>query len=105
LKTITIQVIDQPGGGVTVSTNAAQPHVGDRLTPAQALATDLLNQCTHRASDVRYWGDADPARVLLERLLDPDQFGHAVSAEVRHEARLALGRAVAACGSVACPTT
>ena len=38
----TIHLIDQPGGGITVCTTAGTPHPGQRLTPGQALATDLL---------------------------------------------------------------
>lgn len=52
--TITIHLIDQPAGGIMVLTTAGSPLPGRGLTPAQSLATDLLTQCTHRASDVRY---------------------------------------------------
>lgn len=89
--TITIHITDLPTGGVLVSTSAATPLRGVRLTPAQALATDLLATCGHRASDVRYWQAKDPAYALVQRLLSPEDFGHAVTAEVRDAAREVLG--------------
>ena len=90
-KTTTIHVIDQPGGGVMVYTTAGSPLPGQRLTPGQALATDLLNLCTHRASDVRYWHGKDKAMELVRDLLDPDQYGYAVGPEVHRAARRLLG--------------
>lgn len=90
-KTVTIHLTDTAGGGVTVLTTAGTPLPGAPLTPAQALATDLLSQCTHRASDVRYWQGADKALALVRDLLDPDQYGYAVSSEVHGAARQVLG--------------
>lgn len=90
-STTTIHVIDQPGGGVMVYTTAGSPLPGQRLTPGQALATDLLNTCTHRASDVRYWHGKDKAMELVNDLLCPEQYGYAVSREVRDAARDVLG--------------
>ena len=90
-KTTTLHIIDQPGGGVIVYTTAGTPLPGQRLTPGQALATDLLNQCTHRASDVRYWHGEDKALELVRELINPDQYGYAVSSEVARAARRVLG--------------
>ena len=87
----TIHIIDQPCGGVMVYTTAGTPLPGQRLTPGQALATDLINQCTHRASDVRYWHGEDKALALVHDLLNPDQYGFAVTPEVHNAARSALG--------------
>lgn len=91
-KTTTIHIIDQPGGGIMVYTTSGSPLPGQRLTPGQALATDLLNLCTHRASDVRYWHGKDRAMELVHELVDPDQYGYAVSAEVHRAACRVLGR-------------
>lgn len=90
-KTTTIHIIDQPGGGIMVYTTAGTPLPGQRLTPGQALATDLLNVCTHRASDVRYWHGKDKAMELVRELVDPDQYGYAVSAEVHRATTRLLG--------------
>ncbi len=90
-KTITIHLTDAPGGAVVVNTSAPSPIVGVHLTPAQALATDLLAQCGHRAIDVRHWQTKDPAWALVERLVNPDEFGHSVSAEVFAQAARVLG--------------
>ena len=90
-NTITIHIIDQPGGGVMVYTTGGAPIPGQRLTPGHALATDLLNLCTHRASDVRYWHGTDKAMELVQDLLNPDQYGYAVSPEVHRAARRVMG--------------
>lgn len=90
-STITIHITDEPGGGVTVRTTAGTPMPGARLTPAQALATDLLNECAHRASDVRYWQGKDRALEFVESCLNPEGNGFAVSAYVRDQARHVLG--------------
>ena len=89
--TITIHLTDAPGGAVVVNTSAPSPIVGVHLTPAQALATDLLAQCGHRASDVRHWQTKDPAWALVEQLVNPDEFGYSVSAEVFAQAARVLG--------------
>ena len=90
-STITIHITDVPGGGVLVNTSAATPLRGLCLTPAQALATDLLTQCGQRATDVRYWQTKDPVWALIERLVHPDEFGYSVSAEVLQQAAKVLG--------------
>jgi len=87
----TIHIIDQPCGGVMVYTTAGTPLPGQRLTPGQALATDLITQCTHRASDVRYWHGEDKAIALVRELLNPDEYGYSVSPEVHRAARRVLG--------------
>ena len=91
-KTITLHITDLPGGGVVVNTSAPTPMAGVRLSPAQALATDLLATCGHRASDVRHWQTKDPAWALVERLINPEEFGYSVSAEVFAQAAKVLGR-------------
>lgn len=90
--TITIHISDTAGGGVTVLTTAGTPQPGQRLTPAEALATDVLSSCTRRASEMRYWQGQDPALALARELLDPEGFGHAVPREVRLRAAAVLGR-------------
>ena len=78
-------------------TSSGTPLPGLRLTPAQALATDLLNTCAHRASDVRYWQGTDRALALVQDLLDPEQFGWSVTVEVHQRARDVLGIPRATC--------
>lgn len=90
-KTTSIHIIEQPDGSVVVYTTAGSPLPGQRLTPGQALATDLLNQCTHRARDVRYWHGKDRALEFVESCLDPEANGYAVNAFVRDQARHVLG--------------
>ncbi len=90
-KTTSIHITEQPDGSVTVYTTAGSPMPGQRLTPGQALATDLLNQCKHRASDVRYWHGTDKPLEFVESLLNPEANGYAVNAYIRDEARHLLG--------------
>ncbi|MBF9263916.1 hypothetical protein [Paracidovorax cattleyae] len=88
----TIHIMDTPGGGVTVLTTAGEPIPGSSCTPAQTLATQVLGTCVLRASDVRYWQGKDRALDLVRQLTDPEDFGHAVTAEVRQRACEVLAR-------------
>lgn len=88
----TIHIMDTPGGGVTVLTTAGQPIPGASCTPAQALASQVLDACEHTASDVRFWQGKDPALQLVQELVDPEGFGHAVTQEVRLRACDVLAR-------------
>lgn len=103
--TTSIHIIDLPGGGVMVYTTSGSPIPGQRLTPGQALATDLLNLCTHRASDVRYWHGKDKALELVQELINPDQYGYAVSGEVARAARRVLGLPLLSAMQEAAPAT
>lgn len=49
----TITLRDTPAGGVIVYTTQHKPTlIGQRLTPAEALALDLITQASHRAEVV-----------------------------------------------------
>lgn len=55
MKTITIVLLDLPKGkGCAVMTDAAPPAIGQPVTPAEALAMDLLRLCNQRANSVQY---------------------------------------------------
>lgn len=55
MKTITIVLLDlEKGKGCAVMTDAAPPAIGQPVTPAQALAMDLLRLCNQRANSVQY---------------------------------------------------
>lgn len=55
MKTITIVLIDlDKGKGCAVMTDAASPAIGQPVTPAQALAMDLLRTCNLQATNVQY---------------------------------------------------
>ncbi|MGV3679698.1 MAG: hypothetical protein ACO1PM_08230 [Acidovorax sp.] len=88
--TITIHLIDQPAGGIMVLTTAGSSIPGHH-TPAQALAADLLTQCTKRASDVRYWQGEDKALAFVESCLQPEGLGYSMNGYARDSARLVLG--------------
>ncbi|KAB2900373.1 MAG: hypothetical protein F9K35_06980 [Burkholderiaceae bacterium] len=91
MPTITIHIIDEPGGAVTVLTSASAPIPGARLTPAQALGLELLTAAGRKTPEVHYWQGRDKALNLVERLLQPEGFGFAVTGEVRNAARQVLG--------------
>jgi len=88
----TIHIMDTPGGGVTVLTTAGQHVPGAKYTPAQTLAHLALYDLEKCASDVRYWHGKDPALQLVQELVDPEAFGHAVTLEVRLRACDVLAR-------------
>lgn len=89
-RTITIHIHDTPDG-VAVLTSAAQPIAGAPLSPAQALAADVLAVCARRAGAISYWQGKDPAMSLVRELIDPEGYGWAVSPEVRRSAARVLG--------------
>ncbi|WOI43760.1 hypothetical protein [Acidovorax sp. BLS4] len=91
MSTITIHVIDQPDGSVSIITTAGMPVVGVPLTPAGSLALDLLTVSARRANPVRYWAGEDKALQLVHDLLTPEQYGYAVPFEVHEAARGVLG--------------
>lgn len=89
--TITIHLIDQPGGGVTVLTTSGNPILKGTHSPAQALANKLLFQCAKSASDVRYWQGEDKALAFVESCLQPEGLGYAMNGYARDSARIVLG--------------
>jgi len=95
---ITLHIQDDYLAGVVVATNMAAPSIGRTVTPAESLATYLLRTCTRQADHVHYQQqgvNGVAQRTFLARLLDMEDLGHAVTAEVRDGARVALGIAPA----------
>ena len=83
---------------VAVTTSLPEPYLGMPLTHAQALALDILRAAAHMPTCTGVKFDAptpeshgQAAIDLAERLLDPEQFGFSVNAEIRNAARRALG--------------
>lgn len=93
MATITITISDLPHGHVSVCTDADRPVVGQGVTPAQALAMELLGTAFKRGSDVVYDARRIPCVALAMDLLSPDAYGWAVPPEVARHARSALGSA------------
>ncbi len=90
-KTITIHITDQPEGSVLVQTTANNMLPRAKLTPALAIAYQLL-QGLPAGIPVMYWHNDDKAIDLVRKLLDdgPDGFSHNVSEEVRRAAARVL---------------
>jgi len=91
MATTTITLIDCDGGHVSVRTDATPPMVGKGVTPAQALAMELLGTSFKRGAEVLYSAQDVPAIALALDLLDFEALAHAVPLEVRERARRALG--------------
>lgn len=83
--TITIHITDQPDGSVLVQTTAGTLIPKIKLTPAKAVAYQLLTSLPTGIT-VHYWHDDDKAIKLVRQLLDPEGFGFSVTEEVRRRA-------------------
>ncbi|HYF16313.1 MAG TPA: hypothetical protein VEA40_00490 [Ramlibacter sp.] len=91
MASITITITDLPNGaGALVLTDGQPPTVGQALTPAQALAMDLLRTSKAQAREVRYGPDQVPLVDFARSLLDPERLGHAALGEIATGARRAL---------------
>lgn len=83
---------------VAVKTSLRKPYPGMRQTHAEALALDMVRAATHMptCTGVGYdeptpETDGQAALELVQRLLDPEEFGYCVNAEVRNAARRVMG--------------
>ncbi len=92
MASITITISDLPHAHVSVCTDADKPVVGRSVTPAEALAMELLGTSFKRGAHVVYDAAQVPALALAMELLSPDAYGWVVPAEIARHARIALGR-------------
>lgn len=83
--TITIHITDQPDGSVLVQTTAGTYAPKIKLTPAKAIAYQLLNSLP-TGIKVHHWHAEEKAINLVRQLLDPEGFGFSVTEEVRRRA-------------------
>ena len=105
---ITLFIQDITPGLVSVDTNADRPKIGQTVTPAESLAMDLLRTCEKQATQTNYkqaTADVMRMRVGLRRLLDPEDLGHAATAEIRDMAREALGKTAVETSRYTCNNT
>ncbi|GGH62282.1 hypothetical protein GCM10010975_26820 [Comamonas phosphati] len=102
IDSITITLESLPAGRVAVHTSLAEPRPGERVqSPGHAMALEVLtwlNKQPNTAGTIY-----DPSQILaptqkaadalqlVNSLLNPEQFGYSVSAEVRNAARRVLG--------------
>lgn len=87
MNTVHIILQDLPRGqGVVVQTTAAAPAVGQPLSPAQALGTDLLRTCQRQAQGVVYGCAPNATNDFLRDITDPEVYGWSIPAEVRARA-------------------
>lgn len=94
MPSVTLTFIDQPDGKVALRTDldAAMPR--QARTPAQEAALHAINGTIVFGGrvTVAHGPEAVPLVNLARGLLNPEDLGLAVSAEVRDRARVALGR-------------
>lgn len=101
-RTVQITLTDQPGSRVNVC-STFEPSVGLGTSPAQSLSMDMCRLAARGGHSVAHNAQHAPLLAFAQRLLDPEDLGHAVTAEVRECARQAMGRAASleATGSAA----
>lgn len=76
--------------GLVAVTDMAQPARGVALSEAESAALGMLN--TARGCGLHVVYGHNPHAALVDDLLNPEQFGLSVSAEVRDRARQAKGQ-------------
>ncbi len=105
MATITVTIADTPHG-MRIATTACKPAAGQPLTPAESWTVDLLRLCNRGSVEITYGCLDIHAQALSEfaqRLLSPDDLGHAVTGEVRRCAQEALGRNTSIATPIATP--
>jgi hypothetical protein len=75
--------------GLTACTNMRQPFAGQHQTSEEVTALAALNAMHRAGLTVVY--DHHPLHQLARDVIAPEQFGHAVTPEVRRAALAALG--------------
>lgn len=89
MATVHLTITDLSSGQVNVH-SSYEPHVGAPTTPAQGLSLDLCSAAAHAGHSVINSERYAPLLAFVGRLIDPEDFGHAVTAEVRNAAKRAL---------------
>lgn len=89
MATVHLTITDLSSGQVNVH-SSFEPRVGAATTPAQGLSLDLCSAAAHAGHSVVNSERYAPLLAFVGRLIDPEDFGHAVTAEVRNAAKRAL---------------
>lgn len=84
--TLTITLVGDQHGNVSVRTDMATPTPGAPLTPVQSVGLDLLTHCRHARHDIQHGVRYVPALSLAQDLTSPEMYGWAVPAEIRQHA-------------------
>ena len=100
-KTVTITLVEDAHGNVSVRTDLPQPTTGAPLSQAQALGLDLITHCHHQRHQVLHGAQYVPALALALDLTSPEMYGWATPAEVRRHAQAVLGMSPATTGAAA----
>ncbi|RYF73354.1 MAG: hypothetical protein EOO29_26845 [Comamonadaceae bacterium] len=81
-STLTITLVGDARGNVSVRTDLSAPRVGAAVTPVQSLGMDLIQLCVHKGHDIVRGIAHVPALAFAHDVSCPDQYGWAVSREV-----------------------
>lgn len=100
-KTVTITLVEDAHGNVSVRTDLPTPTTGAPLSQAQALGLDLITHCRHQRREVLHGAEHVPALALARDLTSPEMYGWATPPEVRRHALAVLGQTPATTGSAA----
>lgn len=90
-KTVTITLIEDAHGNISVRTDLPAPTTGAPLSQAQALGLDLITHCRHQRHEVLHGAEHVPALALALDLTSPEMYGWSTAPEVRNRARAVLG--------------
>lgn len=91
MASITITITDLANYGMQVTTDADRPVIGRGVTPAEALAMELLGTSFKNGATVIYDAGQVPLVSLALDLISPEGYGHDIPLEVRRRAKEVLG--------------
>lgn len=93
MSIVTFALIDTPDGRVAVH-SSYRPLAGQACSPAESAALEIMNRTRREwGLEPQTWNRAvaETPETLCRALLDPEDLGHAVTAEVRRRAGVAMG--------------
>lgn len=87
---VTITLIEDAHGNVSVRTDLPKPAMGAPLSQAQALGLDLITHCRHQRREVLHGARHVPALALALDLVDPSAYGWQTPTDVYRHALTVL---------------
>ncbi|GKS96920.1 hypothetical protein [Acidovorax sp. SUPP2825] len=86
-STVTITLVGDARGNVSVRTDLAKPAPGAPMTPVKSLALDLIMTCTHAGHDIVHGAQHVPALALAIDITSPDMYAWAAPSAAQTVAR------------------
>lgn len=81
-STLTITLVGDAHGNISVRTDLLEPSASAGITPVQALGMGLLMQCMGKGHDIVRGIEHVPALAFAKDVSDPDQYGWSVDSAV-----------------------